>query len=501
MDELPNEILLKIFRSSLPVDQILLCKQVCKRWYWVVDTMIRLRSLVIVDDYDFPILSRWFEKKEFVYDYRYRISSRRLEMVEFRSNQPMFANLRRLFISNRTVAINTINLLDQLEVLEIKNSKYKCGKLVHINLPNLLVLCLDDIRGTLEDLLIEAPKLEKLGCNVSFRFKVKHPKSIKVYHGQFNHQLIYEFVNLEHLYCNRYNYSEETLPKLKNLKTLHFNRNNLRSLMNLKTQQAALKRKDPQIFFLGVHSNAFPLTELDMVEEWEEEIYPYDSNNYGFCINAKTIEFYGSNYFNLCDKLYYVKTIDYSLVESYFRQPNFKLTPMDLVKKLVALDELELSGELRDVEQTNEFVKVLKHCKYLRSLAISASMDQSFFDTILTENCPVIESLSISSRNPLNFDFLLKFSDLQNFSTKQQLSTDLVGKMFDKFEFLKTLQFRFKASSVEIRFYERTVFKLLLDEVKHLFNNLNSLLEYLKSNLSLEVLNEATKFDNFILNS
>ena len=190
----------------------------------------------------------------------------------------------------------------------------------------------------------------------------------------------------------------------------------------------------------------------------------------------------------MSSKLYHINSVDYSVVEAYFLDHQFNRAPAELVQKLVALDVLRLSSELRDRTQ---FGSLLRYCKCLKTLIVSAPfMDQSFFDSILTENCRVIESLIVKNSNQLNFDFLLKFADLQNFKTEQQLPAGLVSKMFDKFESLKTLNFSFQGSSAEIRIYERTAFKLRLDEVRKLFASLDALLEYLKSNHRPIVLTE-----------
>lgn len=504
MDELPNEMLLEIFLKN-PVDQILLCKQVCKRWFAVIDSMIRPSSLVIHDFYHYPILCKWFATNEFVHDYPYRIYSRSLAVLKFRPDQPMFSSLRRLYIHHRDIAINSINCLDRLEILEVNNSNFKGKKTIDINLPNLRVLSLDYIKSNVRDLTIDTPKLERFQCLAVFaRVFVKHPESIKEFYSvsanwNYEETFLLKFVNLEHLYCKCQEYDEQILLKFKHLKTFHFGYENLEGLMQFKQQKAALNLKDPQIYFLGIHSDAFPLINLNMVEDWPEEINRFDWVNwvYGYRINAETIEFYASNYFHLADRPYNIRMVDWSLLESYSLQHNFDGAPIELVKKLVSLDELELSGELRDSKQ---FVSLLRHCKYLRSFKVTAPfMSQSFFDEVLSEHCPVIESLTLYNQNQLNFDFLLKFKDLQNLTTKQQLSGDLVAKMFDRFEFLKTLFFRFKGSTVDIRFYERTVFKLLLDQVKRLFDNLASLLEFLELNHSQEFLSDENKFDNFIL--
>lgn len=493
MDDLPNEMLLEIF-LRLPVDQMLLCKQVCKRWFALIDSMIHPSSLVIHDRYYSPILCKWFATNEFVYDHLYRISSRSQEVLKFRAHQPMFDHLKSLYIRCRAIEINSINCLHRLEILELISCNHKRGKPIEIRLSNLRVLNLEKVKSSMPELTIDAPKLERFRYEKTFfgNVIVKHPESIKEFYSFFisydRTAVWLDFVNLEHLYCKKYLHNEQLLLRLKHLKTFHVNVYS-GNMNYFKMQKAALGLNNPQIYFQGVHLDALPLY---------SEV-PFGWNKFGTRLDADTIEFHGFNHFQFVDQPYCMRMVDWYLLESYFEEHHFAGAPIELVRRFVRLDELELSGEPRDPEQ---LASLLRHCKYLPSLKVTASfMSQNFFDEILSEHCPVIGSLSIQNENQLNFDFLLKFKDLQNLTTDQLLSTDLVAKMYDRFEYLNTLRFRFKGSSVEIRFYERTTFRLLLNKTRHLFDSLASLLEFLELNHNQEPLNIEENLDNFIIRS
>ena len=68
-------------------------------------------------------------------------------------------------------------------------------------------------------------------------------------------------------------------------------------------------------------------------------------------------------------------------------------------------------------------------------------MNQLFFYCILSEYCLAIEHLIIKNKNQLNFDFLLKFEDIQILEIKQQLLAELISRLFEKFQLLKSLSF------------------------------------------------------------
>ena len=64
MDKIPNEILVSII-DLLYVDQIIICKQVNKRWNQLIDKVIKLNHLIMIDN-EFPLLNRWFFSNDFI---------------------------------------------------------------------------------------------------------------------------------------------------------------------------------------------------------------------------------------------------------------------------------------------------------------------------------------------------------------------------------------------------------------------------------------------------
>ena len=282
-----------------------------------------------------------------------------------------------------------------------------------------------------------------------------------------NEMFMFDLVNCEYLYIQYEFFEENILLKLTKLKELHINSRNLDILERFIEQKNSLKRTNLKIYHLSLLSDSFSLTNLN-----EINTSFVDERS----LNNKSIEFYGPNYSNLPNKVYFIHTVDYNVLENYFwANPN--QTARGIIKKLVHLYELVLSDQIRDV---NQFIGVLKDRVYSNRLRVTAEfMSQNFFDQILTENCSIIEQLLIYNKNQLNFDFLLKLKELLRFETDQQLTFDLIFKLFDKFQLLEYLGFRYKSNEVRIVLYNRKEIKIYLDDVQNKFDNLEDLISYL----------------------
>ena len=492
MDKLPNEMLMKIFQNVDQVDQLLNCKIVCKKWYSIIDQRIRLNSLVVSEINDYKILSdKWFDPNEsiqFLYDYRYKVEGRRSKIIRFNMKQPLLSRLKKLFIYWRNIWANSINCLKHLEVLGLNCTNLISETEILLNLPNLRVFgC--EANDHDHKLVFNCPKLKKVYCyykpaNLSFI----HPESIKELHTYYNENFMFDLVDCEYLYITLCRFDENILLKLKKLKELHINIQNLYILSNFIKQKNSLKRTNLKLYFLSVLSDSVSPNILNQLADSFLDRY----------ISIDSIQFYGPNYSYLPDNLYFIQTVDYNVLENYFwANPN--QIARGIMKKLYHLGQLILSDQIRDV---NQFIGVLKDKIYLNKVWIMAKfMPQNFFDQILSENCSIIKHLHLENKNQLNFDFLLKFKELQHFKTSQQLTSDLIFKLFAKFELLESLEYHYECSKVVIELKLRKKFTIRLDDARNVFNNLEDLLSH------LEIYHRKTPFslddclDNFIFNN
>lgn len=478
MDKLPNEMLVEIL-IRLPVEQILICKQVNKKWYSLIKVNIKIKSLIITDYYYQSIMDKWFDSSEFVYDSNYQITNKATETINFRSDQTIFNGLKKLYISFKTISISSINCLEQLEVLEIKNSNLKSKnseilndqKELKLNLNFLRSLCLNEISTKL---VIDCPKLEKLKISIYEKVRFIHTENIKEFYGKVNRNLVRSFVNLKHLYTS-FAIDESILAIYKSLAPISYadyHKLELCHLLVLKRLEEDLK--DSTIYYLGANLATVSYEDFKYLSK-----YLWDTDK--FCLDNVTIQFCFQNGSNLSDSIYFIRNVNYNSVENYLNQIDQEdQRPNELIKKLVNLEELTLTDQINDLEQ---FTDLLKELRYLNRLIIEANfMDQHFFDQILSEYCSVIGTLIIKNKNQLNFDFLFKFKNLQTFKTDQQFTIDMLVKMFKKFELLNFVSFYLKGSKVEIKFHNRCTFKLILDGIKKSFDNFDDLRLDLESN-------------------
>ena len=500
MDKLPNEMLRKIFQNVDQVDQLLNCKTVCKKWYSIIHETIRLNSLVISEVKYHRILSeKWFDPNEsiqFLYDYRYKASSLNLGIVKFDMKQPLFSQLKKLFVYYGNIWANSINCLRHLEVLGLKLTSLVSETDASLNLPNLKIFSLVN-NDHYQNLTLNCPKLKKLAYFRNYgSLSFIHPESIKELHACCREDFIYNLINCEYLYIEYYRYEpfdRNILLKLTKLKELHLDTKDFGSVNSFIDQKSSLKRTNLKIYFLSLLSDSVSPNILNQIA------YSFDRES----IDIDSIQFYGPNYLNLTNNVYFIYfNVDYNVIENYFWD-NSNQVAREIIKKLVYLDVLILSDEIRDV---NQFIGILKDRVYLNTLSITAEfMPQNFFDQILSENCSIIEQLAIDNKNQLNFDFLLKFKELQCFKTDQQLTSDLIFKLFDKFESLRSLRFRYKGSEVEIDILidlqVGRLFKLCLDGFKKIFNNLEDLMSRLEIYHHKTSFSSDDCFDNFIFKS
>ena len=463
-------MLMKIFQHVDQVDQLLNCKIVCKKWYSIIHQMIRLNSLVIsrVNVYKF-LSEKWFspnDQIQFLYDYQYKVVSRHSKIIRFNMNQPLLSQLKKLFIYYRNIWTNSINCLSYLEVLMLNYTELISKDDVSLNLPHLREFSFRS-NGHYHNLTLNCPKLEKLAYYSSVNLSIIHPECIKELNTGYNKNFMFELVNCEYLYLEYGHFDENILLKLKKLKELHNNSKDFDILNSFLEQKNSLKRTNLKIYYLNLLSDSFSLANLNQIHtSFVDEKR----------IDIDTIHFYGPNYSNLPYKVYFIDTVDYNVIENYFwANPN--QIARRIIKTLVQLNHLILSDQIRDV---NQFICVLKDRRYLNTVRITAEfMPQNFFDQILAENCSIIEQLIVHNRNQLNFDFLLKFKELQSFQTGQHLTSELIFKLFDKFELLESIAFHYAGNEVRIKLDDRKKFNILLNCVRNVFDNLEDLISYL----------------------
>lgn len=98
LNNLPPELLLRIFAEIEPIKQIVTCKLVCKRWHSIL-TNLRLKSLVISGKLNLSN-NKWWYSYDNVNCKHLIKNDQSLESIKFKLSQSLFNNLRSLYIYN-----------------------------------------------------------------------------------------------------------------------------------------------------------------------------------------------------------------------------------------------------------------------------------------------------------------------------------------------------------------------------------------------------------------
>lgn len=463
MNELPNEIWLKIFNEVDPIEQIVLCRLVCKKWNRIVNNL-RLKVLVISSSSNLPN-SKWWCTYNPISCRHMLKNDQSLGSILLKLSQPLFNSLRSLHIysiSDKTLLTGFLNRFKQLEQLEVIYSQLRDIGCV-LNLENLRILNIGDAIN--DAIVLNTPRLERIKINLAHFDKVTftYPESIRFCEFLRYNDHIKSFINLEYLYVKNINVlDDDFLLHLKQLKEIHFD-GRKEIFYTLKHQKKAYRRNDLKLFYFGVHL--------------EDNIPSYDLKNSRHQINKKAIELFGDNYQQLASILPFVHQIDYCDLESYFDDK----IPRCFIRRFVNLDYLIVTGK---VKYANQLAQILSDCLNLKSLAIDSSLDQQFY-TNLPAILPCLEYLIIKNEQKPNFNqFLLNFNNLELIYIRHSLSVDFVRRIFDKYRYL-IFSFIYHSKNVTIRSLRNNEYRLeIINQQNTNFNNLDDLFNHLSFNLN-----------------
>lgn len=467
---LPDEILLNIF-NKLSINQIVVSKLVCKRWYFVLNKL-RIRNLVISIHANLPNHKYWltynfvncthlirdaFEKSD-----RNEVNKLiSLESINNKLNQRLFDNLRSLYVYNiyhKNLFTSYLNKFTHLERLEFIYSRLKNEAVSNctLNLDNLKILHISDAINDV--FVLNTPRLSNIKLNISNLEKVtfNYPDQVRLFETLRYNDVIKIFSNLEYLFAKNINdLDDDFLLQLPHLKELHFD-SQKRIFHILQHQKSLFKRNELKLFYFGLNL---------------ENIPNYNLKNTRNQLNDKAVELLGDNYEKIATVLPFVHQIDYCDLESYF---NNKI-PYCFIKRFVNLDYLLVTSKVKDPDQLNS---VLKDCNNLKSLTICSALDQNFYDT-LPSILPYLEYLSITNEQKIHFEFILNFKILELIYIKQNLSEDLIWKILNRFkDLIYKFAFSYQSTNMEINNRE---FKLKIGENQLLsFSSIDELFSGLK---------------------
>ena len=447
-NELPCEVLCKIFDYLDTFDQLVACKRACKRFCAVVNSFFRLRQLAITS-YDYhPYSLKWFHSYAEVHSCQCEIESTPFDLSQFESNQPQFAALRALFIMHQCVETRFLNCLTQLENLTIKSSGLKSDA-IPLRLSRLQVLSIEE--SEIFDLVeLDLPQLTKLKINLFKSYKRKLTfiqfDRIELLECSRYLNMTKKFANLKYFYCERLCGSNvnDLFAHNQGLEEIHFN-GSPETYAQLKRLKALLGRDDLKLYYSGIH---------------------------GFHLDDHTIDLCVRYHSRMPTVMPFIKFVNYNCLEN-----NFETLPKQMMKRFVNLFHLELTGPVRDLSQ---FETLLNDCGYLNKLVINAALEQNFYDQ-LPRICPVLKCLEINSREVLSLEFLLSFGSLRAIIVSQEMPLVLVKMIFEHIPIIRHLAFYHQNSLAEISIKAKHELHLTIDPVKCIFSEPSDLLAYLKA--------------------
>lgn len=258
MDNLPIELIHHIFRH-LSVDDLITCRQVCRKFKFVVEER-KVPELITCDR-----LYPWFFNNKPA-----NLSTLvRLDRVLFISDElKLPENLRRLRVEFKgsKLVLEWINSLQQLEVLELLYRSEIYRRPI-VELPNLRVLSAQNsgYQNTM-CLQFKSPKLEKLHCAELDDIRIDDPLTVKQYVGEYYDESVRKFKNLESLHYQFVDdFDRDVLTHFTQLKELRlhwsdleFDRQNQADVFvmdlagHLMKQKLVQRRPDFRLYIQGV---------------------------------------------------------------------------------------------------------------------------------------------------------------------------------------------------------------------------------------------------------
>lgn len=450
LDELPNELLEAIL-LNLPLQQILLCKQVNKRFCWLIGYYLRLRCLVIANTSGYvPANQRWFHRRTPV-DCLH-IVRRDFHYLRRELHRSMLSGLKRLFVirmgpqfvphSGRSDLFDVINQHRQLEQVQIDDllGSQMTDDPLTISLPLLKIFSLRQPGGVgnqLGNLVFDTPVLTYLECLVHHVKKLifRYPNSIRQFSCYENGDYLLHLSQLEELYCRDFrNYiSDDFLQRMSCLKMIQFNSDE-HAFHKLKLQKVIYRRKQLVLYPLGFHFEILPNFNVDFRSENFDDDYVVTMSDYGRSLTDRSLALYAGNLSRLAPVLPFIEQIRYDDLERLFDNK----IPLDFLVKLCNLQAVRVKNQVRHRDQ---FAKFLRICNNLRDVEFfSPSFDQAFFDNELVKLVPNVErlllwtdDLDVEGHSVLDYQFILNFESIWLFAVNRRVEQQLLRALFGRF--------------------------------------------------------------------
>lgn len=429
MDKLPVELIIKILNDLRSLKSILNLRFLNKKWKTIIDKFFKIKNLAVSDHriyvHDFlnstDLVDCFCLHQNSIYESTLSVLNSRQQFY--------LNNIRRLLVSGEFTPISLplfsgeFKTLENLELLKIivVNAENKIW-----NLPSLKILKIEYTKFENSHLIFDTPKLQYLSTGLKenewSKVSFLHPASIKrLETDDFLVQTLefrcLEFLSVEN-WVDTHSDENDLLSKLSLLKELYvFNKKKV--VQNLLKQKFHLKRNGLNIYYQYIRIDS--LEQLNRISNGSTYFYPYS-------LEGNEIRLLKDNEPYLPMNLHLIASMTFDFLKNYY-EDNDKI--FEFIDKLKNLAQLYLNGAVSDEKR---FCGILQRCKKIRLIEITDKtfLSSEFFNA-LPDLVPNLDTLIILKDQNINFDFLLKFRKLVNFTLfEQNLTAEFVEELFDK---------------------------------------------------------------------
>lgn len=447
MNDLPDLPFRKIL-LYLSLEERIKVRGVSRRWLRTIDSF-EVKTLCFSN----RKLGFIFEKSRIVNGEFERnfIGSLKFQSFFKAYGQSILGNLKNLRLCDLGISskgipafVRTLNSFDQLEELGIfRFYQRDIGSQFQLNLPMLRSLQLKDVCGVPDyDTLfpvyarftLTAPRLTDVklwDCNHYLRLDLIPGDSVeRATTDHLDSLPVCRMSNLKYLHSLQENWPR-ILDGLKQLKEINLDYED--DVKEIFAQKKRYGCTDLKVFVCGVLVNGPNDPDIEKIANHMADGY---------------YRFLADNISRLADDWPYHYRISYKRIESSVTAP----LAIKIVSRMTDLNEIDVSGPVKD---TQRFLDFVKHLSNVSNLSFDGELPQQLYDQ-LPEHSSGLQKLTI--RGPVqDFAFVFRLKHLISLSVTCSIDADSIRRALEELEFLSVFKFKFLKKEVQIRRSEKAI--------------------------------------------
>lgn len=480
MDQLPNEILTKIF-SNLDFETLInLNSNVCRLWRKIVhENNVKLKTIVVNEDRTDPFVLQLFQSNQIV-DYKSVLVVHSIGYIERRASlAAVWTNIRKLIIFNCDLDLNRFESLEHLEthcskVIDLK----RAPQTLTISLKRLRVLVLLLELSVCTSYILDTPELQSLRTTNIANFEMPHRAALINLECYVYNDCIKRFRNLRQLICNRIDIYDgkllKRLPKLEEFQVNCIDKGDLNALLKEKED---LNRRHLKITVKGINivSKEYPAVLL---------------NNDFEIFSSSNQQLFLENYECLSSNLHFIS--------DFFVDFDITTLPACIYSKLSNLRSIVVH---HPIEDEISWTYLLKASRLMHTIKIFNPMIDQYFIDLIALYCANLTTLSVQKASIDNLEFVRAFQNLERFSTDQEITIDefrMLAQVLKSNRFLKFITFKFKKIDFKLEILGDDVYCeyykcILIQKLDQLIETLNKIETWPEVILQMKSINQFAK--------